>query len=81
MRHQLQRLKGGSQTQSLNQAAVANFPILLPMKNRQNFVCEKLNPLLKRIMHNLAEIETLRELRDRTLPDLISGKLSIKKAN
>jgi len=79
MRPHLQRLKAGGAMQSLTQRAVANFPILLPSKEELALFCNRLNVFLKRIKHNLIEIETLRELRDRTLIDLITGKLTIKK--
>lgn len=79
MRHHLQRLKAGGAMQSLTQTAVANFPIMLPSKEELGPFCDRLNVLLKRIKHNLIEMETLRELRDRTLTDLITGKVTIKK--
>lgn len=80
MRRHLLRLKAGGVMQSLTQSAIANFPFLLPAKEELIPFSDRLNVLLKRIKHNLIEIDTLRELRDRTLTDLITGRVSIKSA-
>jgi len=74
----LQRFTKGSAQQNLNQQAIARFPIILPASAVLTAFNLKVGPLFERIINNLLECETLRNLRDLLLPVLFTKAFPTK---
>jgi type I restriction enzyme S subunit len=67
---------GGAQ-QHINKGNVNNSPILIPESRIIGLFKEVMSPAFERIMKNSHEILTLTEIRDRSLPLLMSGKIRV----
>jgi type I restriction enzyme S subunit len=69
----LRRACKGSAQQSLNQRALAQFPVLLPAQAALEQFESEVRPLLDRAAANLIQSSTLAALRNTLLPELIRG--------
>lgn len=69
----LTRFAKGSAQQNLNQQTIAKFPILIPDESAIAAFDLRVRPLFDRIINNLRESATLREMRSSLMPILFSG--------
>ena len=54
------------------------FPLLLPPISEQNKILENIRPLISKCYQNVKQIHILTQLRDKLLPQLMSGEVKIK---
>ena len=67
---------GGAQ-QHINKDIVNAYPFLLPNKDILDRFKKIVAPMFRQIKNNLIQIESLTEARDRLLPKLMSGEITI----
>lgn len=68
----------GSTFKEVSGSALKGIEILIADKKILNYYSEKLEPINSRALQVQKETETLTQLRDRLLPQLISGKVRVK---
>lgn len=73
----VQSLVSGAVQLKINQKAMNNFKIKLPPNKLVEIFCDKIDPMFAQRRNNEEEIQTLTNLRDTLLPQLISGKVKI----
>jgi len=76
----LQQISHGSVFQTITRDTFASVTTIKPTSKMALLFDETADPLLKRILANRNESETLTKLRDTLLPKLISGELRIRRA-
>ena len=68
----------GSTVQGIKQSELRKLNIIVPTKEDQNQISEKLLSLYEQMRNNDEENQTLTQLRDTLLPKLISGEVRVK---
>ena len=63
---------------AVNSKLIKQIPFLVPSRNVLNQFKDSVKGLNQRILNTQNEIETLIQLRDRLLPELISGRVRVK---
>ena len=71
------QFQGGSAVPTLNRNHVHSYEIAIPPVDQQNEFAELIYPLLLLIENNRSELKSLTELRDKILPQLMSGELNV----
>lgn len=74
----LNTLRGGAQQPHINKDTVDKSPIVLPSQNVLHQYYEKVNPLYNEIIEKAKESQKLTTLRDKLLPLLMNGQVTIK---
>jgi type I restriction enzyme, S subunit len=67
----------GSAQQNISQALIQRQEILIPTPEIVNSYHQAVNPLFEKIESNLATNQTLTQIRDSLLPNLMNGTLSV----
>ncbi len=70
-------LNSGGAIPSLNRNTLSNILVVEPPKDLQQFFSEKVMPLLKEQKSLQSQIRLLTEARDRLLPKLMSGEITV----
>lgn len=73
----LNTLRGGAQQPHINKDTVDKSPIVIPAQNVLHQYYEKVNPLYKEIIEKAKESQKLTALRDKLLPLLMNGQVTI----
>ena len=73
-------LNSGGAIPSLNRNTLSNISVMEPPMSLQAKFSEKVMPMFKRQMHLHSQIRLLTEARDRLLPKLMSGEISVEAA-
>lgn len=79
LQHNFTEMNVGSAVPSMTTKVLNAMSLIVPSENVLSFFNRDLNGIYRRKKANGRQIETLSEMRDRLLPNLISGKLKIKK--
>ena len=73
----LNTLRGGAQQPHINKDTVDKSPIVIPAQNVLHQYYEKVNPLYREIIEKAKESQKLTTLRDKLLPLLMNGQVTI----
>ena len=73
-------LNSGGAIPSLNRNMLSSITIMEPSKSLQNTFSGKVMPMFKRQRHLQSQVRLLTEARDRLLPKLMSGEISVETA-
>ncbi len=78
-RDTIQNRASGSTYPEISQTSFNDIDIILPPPAERSRYEEIVKPMYERVYQNKLEIETLKELRDKLLPRVISGDLDLSK--
>jgi len=70
----------GAAQQNISKLIVENYEFMMPTKQLINQFNNISTPIFEKIKNNQRQIEVLTSIRDKLLPRLISGKITIQKA-
>lgn len=73
-------LNSGGAIPSLNRNTLSNISVMEPPMSLQAKFSEKVMPMFKRQRHLHSQVQLLTEARDRLLPKLMSGEISVEAA-
>jgi len=73
-------LNSGGAIPSLNRNTLSNISVMEPPMSLQANFSEKVMPMFKRQRHLQSQVQLLTEARDRLLPKLMSGEISVETA-
>ena len=73
-------LNSGGAIPSLNRNTLSNISVMEPPMSLQAKFSEKVMPMFKRQRHLHSQVQLLTEARDRLLPKLINGEISVETA-
>ena len=73
-------LNSGGAIPSLNRNTLSNISVMEPPMSLQANFSEKVLPMFKRQRHLQSQVQLLTEARDRLLPKLMSGEISVEAA-
>jgi type I restriction enzyme S subunit len=70
----------GTRMPRVNWESLSKYPIIIPADTYLELFQDFLNPILERMTANIFENQTLTQLRDNLLPQLMTGKITVKEA-